>query len=68
MENEVDNYSLSAGIQKCYQLEREVVISAITGKKEGVFYWSPERKDHLLFWLMEEVLKLREEVGKLKNV
>lgn len=68
-----DDHSLTTAINKIHKLERDKVHRVLNNKckdfekEEEPFYWSPDRKDILLFWLLNKVYTLEEKVEELEK-
>lgn len=64
-----DDHSLDAAIRKIHQRQREEVYAYLKGeyKSDEPFYLTPDRKDILLFWMLDRILKLEKKVEELEN-
>jgi hypothetical protein len=66
---EEDDHSLDAAIRKINQRQREEVYAYLKGeyKSDEPFYWTPDRKDILLFWMLNKIFELEKKVEELKK-
>lgn len=62
-------HSLAHAIQKINQRQREEVYSYLKGEYKGdkPFWWTPDRKDILLFWMLNKILELEKQLKELKE-
>ncbi len=71
-EDDKNDHTLTTAINRIRKIERDKVHRILDNKcetvgKEEPFYWSPDRKDILLFWLLNKVYTLEEKVEELQE-
>lgn len=71
-EDDKNDHTLTTAINRIHKIERDKVHRILDNKcalfeGEEPFYWSPDRKDILLFWLLNKVYTLEEKVEELQK-
>ncbi len=71
-EDDKNDHTLTTAINRIRKIERDKVHRILDNKcalfeGEEPFYWTPDRKDILLFWLLNKVYTLEEKVEELQE-